>query len=173
MSHRVAAFFKNFLEANALAKVEMLDLKAYNFPIFEERLANLKDGAPVGLVEFSKRFIAADGILMVAPEYNGSYPPSLLNVVDVLVKEWYRKPVAIAAVSSGFGSGSRATVQLQSLLFKLQALCAPATFNVGFVEQSYDENGVPKDKEQAEKFAHAFIKELLFVVDAQELDATK
>ncbi len=36
-SHRVALYFKNYLETNALATAEMLDLQVYNFPVFEER----------------------------------------------------------------------------------------------------------------------------------------
>ena len=38
-SHRVALFFKTFIEAKKLASVEILDLAEYQFPIFEERLS--------------------------------------------------------------------------------------------------------------------------------------
>jgi NAD(P)H-dependent FMN reductase len=37
-SHKVALYFKNFLEANELATAHILDLNEYNFPLFEERL---------------------------------------------------------------------------------------------------------------------------------------
>jgi NAD(P)H-dependent FMN reductase len=37
-SHRVALFIKNYIETNNLASVEILDIKQYQFPIFEERL---------------------------------------------------------------------------------------------------------------------------------------
>lgn len=33
-SHRVALYFKNYLEENGLAKVKIIDLKTYDFPIF-------------------------------------------------------------------------------------------------------------------------------------------
>jgi len=32
-SHRVALYFKNYLQANDLATVQMLDLAEYNFPV--------------------------------------------------------------------------------------------------------------------------------------------
>ncbi|HOB82978.1 MAG TPA: hypothetical protein PKX27_10835 [Bacteroidales bacterium] len=37
LSHRVALYFKRYLECNNLANAEILDLKEYNFPVFDER----------------------------------------------------------------------------------------------------------------------------------------
>ena len=42
-SHRVTLYFKHYLESNNLATVEILDLKEYNFPIFDERLKYQKN----------------------------------------------------------------------------------------------------------------------------------
>ena len=39
LSHRVALYLKNYFRQNALADTELLDLKAYDFPLFHERLA--------------------------------------------------------------------------------------------------------------------------------------
>jgi NAD(P)H-dependent FMN reductase len=36
-SHRIALFFKKYIEENKLATVELLDLMEYQFPIFEEQ----------------------------------------------------------------------------------------------------------------------------------------
>jgi len=37
-SHRVALYFKNYLETHGLASAGILDLNEYKFPLFEERL---------------------------------------------------------------------------------------------------------------------------------------
>jgi len=37
-SHRVALFFKRFIEEKNLATVEIIDLNEYQFPIFNERI---------------------------------------------------------------------------------------------------------------------------------------
>ena len=37
-SHRVALYLKNYIEENNLAIAEILDLKEYDFPLFDERL---------------------------------------------------------------------------------------------------------------------------------------
>ena len=41
LSHRVALYLQHYLTANELAETEILDLKAYDFPLFEERFAFL------------------------------------------------------------------------------------------------------------------------------------
>jgi NAD(P)H-dependent FMN reductase len=35
-SHRIALYFKNYLEENNLAEVKLHDLVQYNFPLFNE-----------------------------------------------------------------------------------------------------------------------------------------
>jgi len=41
-SHRVALYFKKFIEEKNLATCEIVDLNEYQFPIFNERLWLLK-----------------------------------------------------------------------------------------------------------------------------------
>ncbi|MDR0418600.1 MAG: hypothetical protein LBH34_00075 [Prevotellaceae bacterium] len=45
-------------------------------------------------------------------------------------------------------------------------MCAPSVFNVGFVEESYDEQGVSAEKEKTGKAAKRFTDEFLFTADA-------
>ena len=90
-SHRVALFFKQYLESNEIATAEILDLKAYDFPLFDERL-RLQENPSEKLLDFADRIKKADGVIIVTPEYNGGYPASIKNVVDVLYAEWRRKP---------------------------------------------------------------------------------
>src|SRR5215510_7681876 len=97
VSHRVALYFQNYLTEKKLATVEILDLHAYNFPLFEERLKYQKDPSPQ-VLDFASRVANADGVIIVTPEYNGGYPAALKNVVDLLYTEWQRKPIAISTV---------------------------------------------------------------------------
>src|SRR5687768_10852833 len=99
-SHNVALFFQQFIETNQLATVDMIDLKEYKFPIFEERLSKIKDPYPQ-MLQFSEKVKTADGIIIITPEYNGGYPASLKNAIDLLYPEWKRKPIALASVSNG------------------------------------------------------------------------
>lgn len=164
-SHRVALFFKNYLENNRLATASLLDLAEYNFPLFNERLRFQKTPAAATL-DFSKKIQAADGVLIVTPEYNGGYPASLKNVVDLLYDEWRRKPVAISTVSAGGFGGMQVITSLQFSFWKIQAWTVPAMFPVPKVQEAFDENGMPADPAATGKRAAAFIDELLWCVEA-------
>lgn len=159
-SHRVALFLKSFIESRNLAGAGILDLKEYNFPLFDERLSKQTSPIP-SAKEFSEKVSKADAIIIVTPEYNGGYPASLKNVVDLLYNEWRRKPVAIAAVSDGQFGGTQVVTSLQFSLWKIGALTVPARFHAANVREAYDETGVPKDKELTEKLAGGFINEIL------------
>src|SRR5947209_2374733 len=94
-SHRVAMYFKKFIEENNLGAAEILDLNEYQFPLFNERLKfQPSPSAPV--LDFANRVKSADGVIIVTPEYNGGYPAAIKNVVDLLYDEWFKKPIAIS-----------------------------------------------------------------------------
>lgn len=159
-SHRVALYFKKYLEENNIYKTDILDLKILGFPIFDTTLELQKNPDP-GLLHFAEKIKSSDGIIIVTPEYNGSYPASLKNAVDVLYQEWKDKPVAIATVSSGPFGGSQALLTLQFTLWKMKAWTIPAFFSVPDVEKAYDEKGNATDEVTTHKLADVFIKELL------------
>ncbi|MBB2147075.1 FMN reductase [Pedobacter sp. LMG 31464] len=165
-SHRVALYFKKFLEENKLANVKILDLKEYNFPIFEERLRFISNPSEA-MLSFADEVTKADGIIIVTPEYNGGYPASLKNVTDLLYAEWKRKPIAISTVSAGAFAGAQVLTSLQFTLWKIGALTIPAMFPVGTVEKTFDENGLPSDEAATDKRAAIFVNELLYWVDAK------
>jgi len=165
-SHRVALYFQQYINDNKLATVDMLDLADYNFPIFEERLQYISNPEP-SVLEFQKRIDEADGILLVTPEYNGGYPASLKNVIDLLYKEWQKKPIALSSVSAGPFAGAQVTTSLVFSLWKIGAWVVPAMFPVPQVQNNYDEEGVPKDKEATDKRAQKFLAELIWCMTAK------
>jgi NAD(P)H-dependent FMN reductase len=166
-SHRVALFFKKYIEDNSLATVEILDLQAYQFPVFDERLRLQKNPLPKTL-EFAEKIKTSDGVLIVTPEYNGGYPASLKNVTDLLYDEWRRKPIAISTVSDGVFGGTQVITSLQFSLWKIRAWTVPAMFPVPKVQEAFDINGIPTDAEAIHKRAHGFLSELLWCMEANK-----
>ncbi|MCI0522879.1 MAG: NAD(P)H-dependent oxidoreductase [Bacteroidales bacterium] len=165
-SHRVALFFRNYIIENGLAETDIIDLADYNFPLFNERLRLLKEPSPE-ILSFAGRIRSADGIIILVPEYNGGYPASLKNVIDLLYDEWRRKPVALATVSDGPFGGSQVIISIQFILWKMKAWTVPAQHPVTFVSKSFDEKGVAADRETAGKRAAAFLGELLWCIEAK------
>jgi NAD(P)H-dependent FMN reductase len=159
-SHRVALYFEKYLKENNLATSEILDLKSYNFPVFEERL-KFQEEPLLQTLEFAKKIKLSDGVIIVTPEYNGSFPASLKNVIDLLYEEWYHKPIGISTVSAGAFGGSQVLISLQFVLWKMMALTVPVTFSVSKIGDSFDELGKAQNKTESDKLAAVFTAELL------------
>lgn len=165
-SHRVALYFENFLKKENLATAEILDLNVYQFPLFNERLKYLPAPTP-DIIDFAERIRKADGVLIVTPEYNGGYPASLKNVIDLLYDEWFRKPIAIATVSDGIFGGTQVITSLLFTLWKIRAWVVPARFPVPTAETTFDETGRP-EKGETDRRATVFLNELFWCIQARE-----
>ena len=170
-SHRVALYFQKYLEATNFSNTHMLDLQEFNFPLFDNTLADQKN-PPENLLDFAETIKLSDGIIIVTPEYNGGYPASLKNAIDALYHEWRHKPIAIVTVSSGPFGGSQALVALQFTLWKMMAWTIPAMFSVPNVSEQYDDQGIPADKEATDKLASVFLDELMLSIEADLEPAT-
>ncbi|HTA82110.1 MAG TPA: NAD(P)H-dependent oxidoreductase [Bacteroidia bacterium] len=166
-SHRVALYFKKFIEEKNLATCEIVDLNGYQFPIFNERLWLLKNPGEK-VLDFAQRIKNASGVLIVTPEYNGGYPPALKNVIDLLYEEWHHKPIAISTVSNGSFGGSQVITSLQFSLWKIRSIVVPAMFPNPTADKNFSEDGTPVDKEGTDKRATTFINELLWFIESEK-----
>jgi NAD(P)H-dependent FMN reductase len=166
-SDRVAHYFQKFLTENNIAHAEILDLAKYEFPIFTARLSEQKNPAK-NVLEFAEKITASHGIIIVTPEYNGGYPASLKNVIDLLYDEWHRKPIAIVTVSGGIFGGTQVITSLQFTLWKIRANTVTAMFPVRNVQESFDEKGNAIDKKATDNLASLFTKELIFHIKSNQ-----
>jgi NAD(P)H-dependent FMN reductase len=162
-SHNVALYLQNYLIYNKLTTVEILDLKSYNFPVFEERL-QFQTKPTTAVLEFADKIKTSDGIIIVTPEYNGGFPASLKNVIDLLYDEWEHKPIGISTVSAGGYAGSQAFIFLQFVLWKIKAFTIPASFQIAKVQEEFDDLGNAVHKIDMDKLASIFVKELLWSI---------
>lgn len=72
----------------------------------------------------------ADGLVIVAPEYNHGYPGELKLLLDTLYKEYWGKPMGIIGVSNGAFGGARVVEQLRQVAVALHM--TPVGFAVYF-----------------------------------------
>ncbi|WP_121353696.1 NADPH-dependent FMN reductase [Flavisolibacter nicotianae] len=166
-SHRVALYLKQYVTEHSLGTVDLIDLNEYQFPVFDERLRFMKD-PPAAVLQFAERITKADGVIIVTPEYNGGYPAALKNAIDLLYPEWKRKPIGIATVSAGAFGGSQVGPSLAFLFLKIGALVTPAVFRVPKVQDAYNKDGVPVDKETTDKRAKLFLEEFTWCMEARK-----
>ena len=159
-SHNVALYLQNLLQKNNLITVAILDLKKYDFPLFDERL-KFQNALSLEALDFKNKIISSDGIIIVTPEYNGSIPASLKNVIDLLYDEWQNKPIAFSTVSSGEFGGMQALAHLQFVFEKIGAFLDATNFPVSKVQEMFDDFGVPTHKKQTYEIAQLFIDEFI------------
>lgn len=164
-SHWLALYFKKYIEDNKLADVRILDLMEYQFPLFDERL-KFQETPDAKTKEFASEIVNSDGVIFVTPEYNGGYPASLKNAIDLLHAEWKRKPISLVSVSSGMFGGAQVTTSLLFTLWKIGAWVVPSPFPVPKVAENFNEKGEALDKEDADKRAKIFMDELLWYMEA-------
>lgn len=165
-SHRVGLYFKRLIEDHYIATCDLVDLQEYNFPIFEERLRFMVN-PPEQVLEFAGRIEHADGIVVIAPEYNGGYPASLKNVIDLLSEEWKGKPTALVTVSTGPFGGALLLPSLVFSLWKKKVWVVPARYHVPKVHEAFNEEGAPAEQEETDKRTMTFLKELHWCMEAR------
>jgi NAD(P)H-dependent FMN reductase len=122
--------------------VELLDLRDYPLPFFEEPMppGMAKDSYTHPVVtRWREKIKEADGFIMVTPEYNHGYPAVLKNALDYVYYAWSRK--AVAFVSWGGVGGARGVEQLRAVAVELDM--APTRFAVHMANfwALLDENG--------------------------------
>lgn len=97
----------------------------------------------------SPTLAAADGFVVVTPEYNHSFPAPLKEAIDAHYKEWHAKPVAFVSYG-GVSGGLRAVEHLRGVFAELHAVTVRDTISFHNVQQRFDGQGQPTDPAAAE-----------------------
>jgi len=115
---------------------------------------------------FSTTVARADGLILVVPEYNHSFPGLLKHVLDTNLKEYIHKAVGVCGVSAGPFGGAR---MIQSLLPVLRELGLVTIFSdvyFGSAGKLFDPaTGEMKDSAYAGR-VDKFLSELVWMARA-------
>jgi NAD(P)H-dependent FMN reductase len=115
------------------ADFEIVDLRDYPMPFFEEKMALAY--APTHnetALRWGKRIASLDGYIFVTAEYNHSIPAVLKNALDYLYSEIHRKPATF--VGYGGTGAARAVEHLRNILAEEQVASLKHTVHIGMVE---------------------------------------
>lgn len=99
--------------------VEVLDLKEYPMPLFDEVVSPAWAPSKNEVAQrWQKKVAEFDAYIVIAAEYNRGPTGALKNALDYAYNEWNKKPVAFV----GYGSvgGARAIEQLRTIGIELQ-----------------------------------------------------
>ncbi|MBZ0273826.1 NAD(P)H-dependent oxidoreductase [bacterium] len=104
-----------------------------------------------------------DGMVIVTPEYNHGYPGVLKSVLDLTLKPYIHKAVAITAVSRGPWGGARVVEQLVGVVRELGLAVTFSDLNVPNVEDQFNDEGKIKDADRWGKRAERMLDELVWM----------
>jgi NAD(P)H-dependent FMN reductase len=164
LSIHVARFLEGQLNAQPDVTAQLVSLMDYNVPILEERVPTV----PIPDVQaIAKALAAADGVLIVSPEYKNSLPGALKNLLDHLPAAHFKhKAVGIATVSSGGFGGLNCLAHLRLIVTAMAGLPIPERFPVSMVQDQFDAEGKPVDAAALADKAKRFLEDLLWHVRA-------
>lgn len=92
-------------------------------------------------LELSAKMTRADGLVIVAPEYNHGYPGELKIFLDSMYDEYELKPLGICSVSSGEVGGARMAETLKLVALELGLMPIRNTVHFRSVNDLFDEHG--------------------------------
>ena len=95
------------------------------------------------LVELEKILIPTRKIVIVAPEYNGSYPGSLKTLIDLsdIRNVWWGKKAMLTGVSTGRAGNLRGMEHLTGTLNYLKVTVMPNRLPISVVDKLMDAEG--------------------------------
>ncbi len=124
------AWIKAQAEARGDMNVEVVDLRDYPMPLFDEVASNAwaPTQNPVA-VAWQKKLAEFDGYIFVLAEYNRSVTGALKNALDQASVEWAKKP--FGAVAYGSMGGTAALAHLRTIGVELQMVPVRNTAHIG------------------------------------------
>jgi NAD(P)H-dependent FMN reductase len=154
-SEHVARFVLEQTKKRGDVETELIDVRELPMRL-DDAGEQMKDPA------FSKIIDHCDGLIIVTPEYNHSFPGLLKHALDMNLKEYIHKAAGICGVSAGPFGGARVIEGLLPVMRELGLVAIFEDVNFGKVGSLFDERGELLD----DKFVgrvNKFLDELIWM----------
>jgi NAD(P)H-dependent FMN reductase len=116
----IGKWFHEFAVGHGKFEVELVDLADPQLPLMDEPAhPRLQQYEHQHTRAWSAKVDEADAFVFVTPEYNYSAPPSLINALDYLYKEWNYKPAGFVSYG-GISGGIRAVQMIKQMVTTLK-----------------------------------------------------
>lgn len=115
----------------------VLDLRDHPMPLYDAD-AEARDGVPATARTLAARLADASVLVVVSPEYNGTFSPLLKNTIDwitrVDVSALAHLTVLVAAASPGAGGGANGVEMVRTWMSNMGVPVAEHALTVGSVD---------------------------------------
>lgn len=141
---KIAQYTKSLYDAKGI-KAEIIDLTQLPLSLFSpDAYAN----KPAEFLPFQDRVLKAEGLHIVTPEYNGSFPGVLKVYIDMMKfpESFENRCVCFTGIAAGAWGGLRPVEQLQQVFGYRNAHICPTRVFVNLVGKKLDEAGNVSDE---------------------------
>jgi len=136
------------LAASAIEKhggsVDLAEMSAFDGPSYSQDVQT-RDGFPSGAAELRRRLEANDAFVIASPEYNGSMPGLLKNLIDWVSRfrpqPFNGKHALLLSASPSMAGGNRGLWALRVPLEHLGSRVYPDMFSLAQAHQAFDTQG--------------------------------
>lgn len=156
-SVRVAKWLVAKMQTRADIETRLFDANEFVLP-HDDYGEGIKDLFP----EWRDAIIQADGLVIVSPEYNHGYPGTLKAVLDLLLKEYIHKAVALVGVSAGPWGGARVIEAMVPMVRELGLAVTFTDLNFPSIQKTFDEQGKLLDQAYQRRITD-FLDELVWM----------
>lgn len=162
-SHKIAHYLEHMLTVRGI-ETDLIDLGKDALPILGTQVDDDLD-LPGTVHAISERLHQGDGLLLVTPEYHGSFSGALKNALDYFWAEFQKKAIGVVAVSTGKFGGVNAAHQLQQVILSLGGVALPTKLLVPEIQLAFGEDAAPLH-DKIVRYTQKFLDEFLWFADA-------
>ena len=161
----IAHWFQGFAEQHGKFDVELVDLVDFNLPLYDEPVHPARqDYKHEHTKKWSASVAAADAFVFVTPEYNYSPPPSLVNALDFVYREWNYKPCGFVSYG-GVSGGLRAVQAVKMQITTLKLVPMVEGVMIPMAASQIDDEDTFQSNELIDKSAVTLLDELRYWAD--------
>lgn len=150
LGHRIASALRNVGD-----DAELIDLAEYSLPLYDDDTER-RIGVPVAARDVAGQLANAEVLVIVSPEYNGTFTPLLKNTVDWVtradVSALAHLTVLVAAASPGAGGGAKGVAMVRTWLTNMGIAVAPRPLIVRSARLADDGTIADVDDDEVEHF---------------------
>jgi NAD(P)H-dependent FMN reductase len=157
-SLHAASLLADLLNRRAGVRSGVIDIASLPLPTDDA-------GEAIKQSAFADAVAAADGLVIVTPEYNHSFPGLLKHVLDSCLSEYIHKAVGLVGVSSGPFAGTRVVQNLLPVMREIGLVTIFWDINIGQVARVFADDGRLLDDALIRR-SDRFIRELIWMSKA-------
>lgn len=154
-SEDAAKFVFEQTKKRAGVETELIDIRTLPMKL-DDAGEQMKDP------KFAATIERCDGLIIVTPEYNHSFPGLLKHALDMNLKEYIHKAVGICGVSAGPFGGARVIESLLPVMRELGLVTIFEDVNFGKIGSLFDDRGQLLDENFVRR-VDGFLNELIWM----------